>query len=531
MKKIAALILAVVLIFSIASVSASAEMQSFPTYKEAIYYAIYNMEDEVNLREYNVTEDEVYEYIYYLVNQQPEINYLQGIRGGHYVGSGPQIADLTFEYEISKNEMLSQRKFIDDTLNPVLAKVDANWSDTEKALYVHDWLVSNFMYDYRLFETPGTENHDIYGFLKDGIGVCQSYAYTYMYMMRKLGLESYMAINDTDVDNDGEADISGHGWNVVKIDGNWYHVDATYDDPILGESFHYDYVGEVSHDKFLLSDEQIAANDINKEYFGFFVPFVDEQIVCNEYMGDDLWRSAVSSVVPVGEYWYYLDPVGENGGLLRTKDFKTTERVTEVGKFSVVDDIYYWEKDGGGGYRGYYTGLFEYNEHLFFSDSRNIYVYDTHHNEVKPLPIEREEGNYYFGLNMKGKTITYITSRTNISENVIQGSYTLSGHFLVTDWEVLRYPTETEDGLRVKRCYFCGETVESQTIPSLSQGVIGDTDGNGKVDTSDLAKMKLYLAGANKEISVLADVDSSDKVDTSDLAKMKLFLAGAINEF
>ena len=530
MKKIAALILSIILIVNIIPVSAIGG-QSFATYKEAIYNGLYNMETEIELSEYNVTEDDVFNYIYYLIYQQPEVCYLSYSEIS-YSHIGNQVVTLYFEYDISKDEMLSQRKFIDDTINPVLDKVKNSWSDTEKALYVHDWLVSNFMYDYRLFETPGTENHDIYGFLKEGKGVCQSYAYTYMYMMRKLGLESYMVISPAkDLNGDGAADVASHGWNVIKVDGNWYHVDATYDDPILGESFHYDYVGEVSHDKFLLSDEQIVAKDENYEHYGFYIPYVDEQIVCNEYMGDDLWRSAVSSVVPVGEYWYYLDPVGENGGLLRTKDFKTTERVAKVGEFSVVDDIYYWEKDGGGGYRGYYTGLFEYNEHLFFSDSRNIYVYDTHHDVVNPLQIEREEGNYYFGLNMKGKKITYITSRTNIRENVIEGSYTLSGHFLVTDWEVIKYPTETEDGLRVKRCYFCGETVESQTIPSLSQDVKGDADGNGKVDTSDLAKMKLFLAGASKEISSMADVDSSGKVDTSDLAKMKLFLAGAINEF
>lgn len=527
MKKIATLILVIILIFNIVSISASAEVQSFPTYKEAIYNGLYNMETEIDLSEYNVTEDDVFNYIYYLIYQQPEVCYFNYDEIS-YSHIGNQIITLYFQYVISESEMISQRKFIDDTLNPVLEKVDENWSDTEKALYVHDWLVSNFMYDYRLFETPGTENHDIYGFLKDGIGVCQSYAYTYMYMMRKLGIESYMAISpEKDTNGDGIADIAGHGWNVVKIDGNWYHVDATYDDPILGESFHYDYVGEVSHNKFLLSDEQIVANDTNYEHYGFYVPYIDEQIVCNEYTGDDLWRNAVSSVLAVGEYWYYLDPVGANGGLLRTKDFKTTERVAEVGKFSAENNMYYWDKDDGGGYLCYYTGLFEYNEHLFFSDSRNIYVYDTHHNEVKTLPIEREEGNYYFGLNMKGKTITYITSRTSIAENVVQGSYTLSGHFLVTDWETVKEATETEDGLKVKRCYYCGEIVESQTIPALNQIKRGDVDGNGTVNASDLAYLKLFLAGNEINLGDAADYNGDGEVNATDLAFLKLHLAGA----
>ena len=43
--------------------------------------------------------------------------------------------------------------------------------------------------------------------------------------------------------------------------------------------------------------------------------------------------------------------------------------------------------------------------------------------------------------------------------------------------------------------------------------------------------MKLYLAGATSGISTLADIDNSGTVDTSDLARMKLYLAGAIENF
>lgn len=56
----------------------------------------------------------------------------------------------------------------------------------------------------------------------------------------------------------------------------------------------------------------------------------------------------------------------------------------------------------------------------------------------------------------------------------------------------------------------------------------GDVDGNGEVDTVDLAKMKLYLVGAINEIGKGAYIDDDDKIDTVDLALLKLYLAGSI---
>lgn len=54
----------------------------------------------------------------------------------------------------------------------------------------------------------------------------------------------------------------------------------------------------------------------------------------------------------------------------------------------------------------------------------------------------------------------------------------------------------------------------------------GDVDGNGKIDTTDLALLKLYLAGLNDGISDFADYDKDGEVSTSDLASLKLYLAG-----
>ena len=253
MKRILAIALCIVMLLGAFPVFAS---EAPSDYKEAILSAIRNMDAEVELSAYDITINEAGKYVSFVYQQYPEYYYLTGINGGTQNAQGI-LKSIKFGYNITKEQMLEERAFMEAETDKVINKIGEDWSETEKALYVHDWLDVNFMYDYDLFETPGTENHDIVGFLRDKRGVCQSYAYTFMYVMHRLGMNSYYVTSMTDE----------HGWNVVQIDGNWYHVDVTNDDPILGYDYHYDYVGEVRHDKFLLSDSEIVADGKHDDFF------------------------------------------------------------------------------------------------------------------------------------------------------------------------------------------------------------------------------------------------------------------------
>lgn len=512
MKRILSIVLSIIVLLGVFSVITYADNTPVG-YKEFVFNAVYNMESNINLKKYNVKLDDVNNYLDFLYQQYPEFYYLHGINGGSQTTDG-KVITLNIAYDRSLEQMLEERKFMEEETDKVINKIDDGWTQTQKALYVHDWLVVNYMYDYRLFEGLGSENHDILGFLRDKIGVCQSYAYTYMYILHRLGMNAYYVISDTDC----------HAWNVVEIDGKWYHVDTTYDDPILGHEYRYDYVGEVDHSKFLLSDSEIIADGYHDD---FSIPKV-EGIVCEKYSGNDFFKTATTSVYNIGEYWYYIDNSKNAGGLMRTKDFKNTERIKEIGYFYSGYNAYGWVRQDGAIYNRYFAGLYEYNGHLFFNDEENIYVYDTHHDELKTLPIDRPNGKIYYGLNMDGKDITYLASENSLWDGVIEGTYTLGVEILhlYTEWEVIKQPTQTEDGEKVKYCYFCGEIVERQSIPSLSAVVFGDANGDGKVDTTDLASLKLFLANIDKNIDAGGDLNSDGKVDTVDLAELKLKLAG-----
>ncbi len=115
--------------------------------------------------------------------------------------------------------------------------VSGAYSEYEKALWAHDWLVQNAEYDM----TFQNVSYHPDGVLLYGRGVCQSYALAYQMLLHELGVECLYVT--------GIAGGGGHAWNMVRIGGAWFHVDCTWDDPVNG-SPNYSY--------FCITDEMMA---------------------------------------------------------------------------------------------------------------------------------------------------------------------------------------------------------------------------------------------------------------------------------
>ena len=124
-------------------------------------------------------------------------------------------------------------------------------TDFEKALYIHDYIVLNCEYDLDLLEIMEqsggklsgeiyNERYTEYSVLVNGTGICGSYALAYRAVMNACGLEClYLSSREMN-----------HGWNMVKIDGKWYHVDCCWDDPVP------DQYGRAGRTYFLRTDDE-----------------------------------------------------------------------------------------------------------------------------------------------------------------------------------------------------------------------------------------------------------------------------------
>ena len=98
-------------------------------------------------------------------------------------------------------------------------------SEENLVIAAHDWLTTHCTYDTGMLgllkdQTPDSENP--YGVFTEGMGICMGYTTTFQLFMDMLGIESMIVR--------GEAYDEEHAWNLVNLDGQWYHVDCTWDD-------------------------------------------------------------------------------------------------------------------------------------------------------------------------------------------------------------------------------------------------------------------------------------------------------------
>ncbi len=156
------------------------------------------------------------------------------------------------------NESLIQQKTyaLESKVNFVLNGIDGRMNTLEKVLFVYDYIIRECDYDYKNYiqGTLPDAAYTIEGVLLDGKAVCQGIATTFSLFMQKLGIESAVV---------GSSDMN-HAWNMVEINGEWYHLDATWDDPVWIRGYTYygkanqDYADEgfVGHTYFLKSDNE-----------------------------------------------------------------------------------------------------------------------------------------------------------------------------------------------------------------------------------------------------------------------------------
>lgn len=101
-------------------------------------------------------------------------------------------------------------------------------TDFEKELVLHDWLLAQGEYDQESYDTPDhvgrPDNRNPYGMLVKGYGICLGFAQTFELLMRLADVECVTVVG-------ASADSTGdHAWNMVRLDGEWYCVDPTWND-------------------------------------------------------------------------------------------------------------------------------------------------------------------------------------------------------------------------------------------------------------------------------------------------------------
>ncbi len=189
----------------------------------------------------------------------------------------------------SYDEAMSKARALENAMSAYLLDMPRNLTEYEREKYIHDRLVTECEYDIDAVnsETQDPDVSSSYGALVNHRAVCGGYTMAAKLLLDSVGIESY-AVH-------GTADGLAHVWLLANIEGDWYHLDVTWDDPVLSEP------SSVIQRAYLnLTDEMIKSDH---EICDGFETLTDERIQSGA-AGDTFYNFRLPSA-DTSEYNYF----------------------------------------------------------------------------------------------------------------------------------------------------------------------------------------------------------------------------------
>lgn len=219
----------------------------------AIINGLRSMEKRINLGAYNISTTDA-------IDLTAEISDFRGDNPYYIFSIWATLDDdntiLVVGYQYTPKELAEKlEKEVEEqaVVDAAIAScVTDGMSDYEIAKALHDYLALNNEYDMRYYSGGMPRiSYTAYGALVNRTSVCAGYALAYERLMDQVGIPCEYVT--------GMTTRGSHAWNIIQIDGEWYHVDVTWDDPTP------DREGYVRYKYFLKSDKAMSRDHISWE--------------------------------------------------------------------------------------------------------------------------------------------------------------------------------------------------------------------------------------------------------------------------
>ena len=130
--------------------------------------------------------------------------------------------------------------------NTIDDNIKYNLNDKDKIKIIHDYIINNTKYDSERSDqnTINYKSDTAYGTLVEGHSICSGYADAMMLFLEKLNIKNY------------KISSKNHGWNYVYLDGKWYNLDLTWDDPVSKDG-----KDVLEYNFFLINDDELLKLD------------------------------------------------------------------------------------------------------------------------------------------------------------------------------------------------------------------------------------------------------------------------------
>lgn len=387
-------------------------------------------ETTIELQKYGLTEAEFLKLLdeMRIRNQRPwyedSLTYYKSIASG-------VVTRVEVEY---LDPYLYDRKLYTAKLNNILEEtVYPDMSQWQIALSIHDYLAVRYAYDEKL------EMRDTYDLLVSGTGVCAGYAELYQDLLEMAGLECIQCLSED----------MNHVWNMVRINGVWYHVDLTWDDPVSN------VIGRVMHTYFLIDDETMSDNE-----HAHYAWEVYETAPDGSAMENAFWNNITSQICyESGSVSYYREDDGTMHRIYRRDE--STGNVTELVAFDAG-----YLSIGGQSTHYYNYGLSLWNGRLYYSDMQQVYSIKTDGTDHRVEYAYDSTGNqkYICGSLVDDGMIRLTLSSADGQYSTAQISLSEDHENHVHDYQTRQVPaTCEEDGYILYTCT-CGDSFHGDVL-------------------------------------------------------------------
>ncbi|MDD6992214.1 MAG: transglutaminase domain-containing protein [Oscillospiraceae bacterium] len=249
---------------------------------------------------------------------------------------------IDFSYKFSVDEVNDMLRETEQAAMDIISQLDEDMSDYEKLKFFHDYLVLNVE-----SAVEGEYVDSVYGALVNKKALCEGYAKAFSYLCNLSGIENMIVTGYTGVD---------HMWNMVKLNGSWYHIDIGWDQP--AEALKAQYPDLILYQYFLVNDDVIQNNrSINNylcsppgaeaETMNYFIH--EGRYAVNYDEALDIIENSCRSCIDTGEKYFMLKFDSSNLCLQTISDLirpdgngisdidRIVERLNFKGQISYID--------------------------------------------------------------------------------------------------------------------------------------------------------------------------------------------------
>lgn len=346
-------------IYTVGDVSETEKIQKY------IYEQLTKRTETIDVSNYGILVEDINAIYSSVVNEHPELYYVNRVSWS-YNPSTMYVSRLNVTYTDGFDDVAFAQ-----ATRQALSGITDDMSDMEKAIVLHDYLDVNCQYNTAM-DNP--HRYSAYGALVDQLAVCNGYALAYKYLLNQVGIECLMVSSKE----------LNHAWNMVKLNGEYYQVDTTWDDPIndrLGRARHfYMFVSDASfreERKHDATDWQITKNGYT----------VDVTATDTQY-DDYFWKDLDTPFVLDGDACYYIS---SSGGIVQgdLQGNVSKKLNSSIGRWPV------W--GGGGNWIGTFSGFFSLGDRLYYNKTDGLYSISKDGTDDKKVYAVDTTSGYVYG--------------------------------------------------------------------------------------------------------------------------------------